>query len=57
MNRTDAVRVIKNLQNKPFICGENEILVNGGYVIIRKEQYEMLRKEKAQKRKIDNLSI
>ena len=45
MNRTDAVRVIKNLQNKPFICGENEILVNGGYVIIRKEQYEMLRKE------------
>ena len=48
MNRTDAARVIKNLQNKPFICGENEILVNGWYVIIRKEQYEMLRKEKSQ---------
>ena len=46
MNVKDAERVISNLQNRPFICGENEILVSGGYVIIRKEEYERLRKEK-----------
>lgn len=40
MNRDDAEKVIKNLQNKPFICGDNEIIVSGGYVILKKNDYE-----------------
>lgn len=45
MNRSDAKKVIKNLQNKPFICCDNEIIVSGGYVILKEETYKRLRKE------------
>ena len=38
MDRKDAQKIIENLQNKPFICGENEIEVAGGYVILKKEE-------------------
>lgn len=44
MNMGDAERVIKNLQNRPFICSENEIVLDNGYVILKKEEYERLRK-------------
>lgn len=50
MDRKDAQKVIDNLQNKPFICGDNEILVSGGYVIMKKERYEEL-KENAEKKR------
>lgn len=44
MDKSDAEKVMKNLLNKPFICGDNEIIVYGGYVITTKETYEKLRK-------------
>ncbi len=44
MDRNDAKKVIDNLQQKPFICGEDEILVSGGYVIIKKNFTRHLRK-------------
>jgi hypothetical protein len=42
MDVKDAKRVIDNLQSKPFICGDNEIVTDNGYVILRKETYEKL---------------
>lgn len=50
MDRKDAQKVIDNLQQKPFICGGNEIIVSGGYVILKKESYESL-KEKSEKKR------
>lgn len=50
MDRKDAQKVIDNLKSKPFICGEDEILVSGGYVIVKKVRYEAL-KEKAEKKR------
>ncbi|MBO5208057.1 MAG: hypothetical protein J6B68_01795 [Lachnospiraceae bacterium] len=44
MDIKDAAKVIENLQNKPFICGDNAIIVSGGYVILKKEEYEKLGK-------------
>ena len=44
MDRRDVEIVVNNLQRKPFICGNNEIIVSGGYVIIKREEYEELKK-------------
>ena len=44
MNVKDVERVISNLQSRPFICGKNEIILANGYVILKKEDYERLRK-------------
>lgn len=44
MDIKDAAKVIHNLQNRPFICGMNEIVLDNGYVILKKEEYERLRK-------------
>ena len=36
MDVTDAKKVIENLQTRPFICGENFIELDNGYIIHRK---------------------
>lgn len=47
MNVKDVKRVISNLQSRPFICGENEIVLDNGYVILKKAYYENMKtKEK-----------
>lgn len=43
MDRNDAQKVIENLQNEPFICGEDIIEVHNGYVILKKEEFEKLK--------------
>ena len=45
MSRKEVEEVIDNLSNKPFICGENEIETDNGYVITKKEHYEILKKQ------------
>lgn len=47
MDRKDAQKVIENLQNKPFICGEDIIEVEAGYVILKKEEYKKMKGGKA----------
>lgn len=47
MDRNDAQKVIENLQNKPFICGEDIIEVEAGYVILKKKEYKKLKGGKA----------
>lgn len=45
MDIKDAEKVIQNLQNRPFICGANEIVLDNGYIILKKEEYERLTEE------------
>ena len=45
MSRKEVEKVIENVSNKPFICGENEIETDNGYVITTKEHYESLKKK------------
>lgn len=42
MDIEDVKKVIKSLTNKPCICGDNAIIVSGGYVILKKEEHERL---------------
>lgn len=37
MNIRDARKVIDDLQNKPFLCSDEKIETDSGYVITRKE--------------------
>lgn len=43
MDRRDAERVIQSLRTKPFLCSNSSILLDDGYVILRREYYEELR--------------
>lgn len=43
MNKRDAEKVIQNLRTKPFICSDDCLLLDNGYVILRKEYFEELR--------------
>lgn len=43
MDRRDAEKVIQNLRTKPFICSEDCLLLDNGYVILRKEYFDDLR--------------
>ena len=43
MNKRDAEKVIQNLWTKPFICSDDCILLDNGYVILRKKYFEELR--------------
>lgn len=45
MDVKDAHKVSDNLFTKPFICHENYIEVDGGYIITKKEYFEELEKE------------
>ncbi len=40
MSIRDAEKVIDNLNKKPFICSENYIKTDNGYVIVKKEYFE-----------------
>lgn len=43
MNKTDAEKVMQNLKTKPFICSGHCLLLDNGYVILRKEYFEELK--------------
>lgn len=45
MKAVDAQKVIKGLQ-KPFLCSENAIELENGYVIVKKNYFEELKKLK-----------
>lgn len=45
MKAVDAQKVIKGLQ-KPFLCSENAIELENGYVIVKKKYFEELKKLK-----------
>ncbi|MCI9600518.1 MAG: hypothetical protein HFI17_08430 [Lachnospiraceae bacterium] len=40
MSIRDAEKVIDRLSKKPFICSENYIKTDNGYVIVKKEYFE-----------------
>ena len=42
MDREDARKVIKNLSEKPFICADKWIEVEGGYMLTTKEHFKKL---------------
>lgn len=46
MDIKDAEKVVKSLLSKPCICGDKAIIVSGGYVILKKEEYERLTEAK-----------
>lgn len=43
MDKRDAERVVQNLMTKPFICTGSSILLDDGYVILRRGDYEELK--------------
>lgn len=45
MDIKDADRVIENLQTRPFICSENTMELDNGYVIVKKEYFKDLEKK------------
>ncbi len=45
MDIKDAHKVIENLHTRPFICSENTIELDNGYVIVKKEYFEELEKK------------
>lgn len=46
MDKRDAEKVMQNLRTKPFICSDAFLLLDNGYVILRKEYFEELRKNR-----------
>lgn len=49
MDIKDAHKAIENLQTRPFICSENTIELDNGYVIVKKEYFkELERKSRGQ---------
>ena len=45
----DAERIIKNLQTRPYICSDNTIELDNGYVIAKKEYFKNLEKKTDEK--------
>lgn len=43
MDTKDAHKVIENLQTRPYICSENTIELDNGYVIAKKEYFNECR--------------
>lgn len=43
MDKRDAEKVMQNLRTKPFICSEDCMLLDNGYVILRKGYFDDLR--------------
>lgn len=43
MDIKDAHKVIENLQTRPYICSENTIELDNGYVIVKKEYFNECR--------------
>lgn len=42
MDITDAKKVIENLQARPFICSDDSMVLDNGYVVMRKGAYDCL---------------
>jgi len=45
MDIKDVHKVIDNLQTRMFICSENTMNLDNGYVIVKKEFFEELEKK------------
>jgi hypothetical protein len=45
MDIKDAHKVIENLQTRPYICSENTIELDNGYVIAKKEYFKELQRK------------
>lgn len=45
MDVNDARKVVENLQTRPFICSENTIELDNGYVIVKEEHFNELHKK------------
>ena len=45
MDLKDAHKVIENLQTRPYICSENTIELDNGYVIVKKEYFNELQRK------------
>ena len=43
MDKRDAEKVIQNLRTKPFICSDDCLLLDNGYVILKKDYFEELK--------------
>lgn len=43
MDRRDAEEVVRNLKTKPFICSDDCLILDNGYVILRTEYFEALK--------------
>lgn len=53
MDIKDAHKVIENLQTRPYICSNNTMELDNGYVIVKKEYFkELERKASGQMGKI-----
>lgn len=48
MNVNDAHKVVENLKTRPFICSENTIELDNGYVIVKEEYFKELNKRQVQ---------
>lgn len=56
MDIKDAKNVIQNLQEKPFICVDNYMVLDNGYVIMHKETYDkLIRKKKGIERNLKEI--
>lgn len=49
MDVKDARKVTENLQKKPFICHDNYMELDNGYVIAKKEYFNELQKQADEK--------
>lgn len=45
MDIKDAHKITKSLQTRPFLCSENMIELDNGYVIVKKEYFKELLKK------------
>lgn len=45
MDIKDTHKVIENLQTRPYICSENTIELDNGYVIVKKEYFKELQRK------------
>lgn len=50
MDITDAKKVIENLQTRPFICSDDSMILDNGYVIMLKEDYDKLKQKQMPKK-------
>lgn len=45
MDVNNARKAVENLKTRPFICSENTIELDSGYVIVKEEYFKELRKK------------
>lgn len=53
MDINDVHKVIENLQTRPYICSENTIELDNGYVIVKKEYFKECQAVRERQRKAD----